>query len=187
MRLWIILTLACALTLPLTAQQGPDTQPDSKVTVPKKNPAPPRSEEQKSATPSGSGAKGGYSSSKDTMIDLSPPAGEKQPAPESEPSSDISEMKPWNPHRAAKNIEVGDYYFKQKNYAAAESRYREALEYKPNDALGSLRLGQVLDKTGRGNEALPYYEAYLKVLPHGEFAEECHKAITRLSGKTAKN
>jgi tetratricopeptide (TPR) repeat protein len=184
MRLWIILALACALTLPLAAQQGPSTQPDSKVTLPKKNPAPPRSDDQRSTAPSHES--GGYSSSKDTMIDLSPPAGEKHPPRDSEEASDVNELKPWNPHRASKNIEVGDYYFKRKNYAAAESRYREALAYKPNDALGSFRLGQVLDKTGRGDEALPYYAAYLKVLPQGAFAEECHKAITRLSGKTAK-
>lgn len=185
MRLWIILVVTCGITLQLAAQQGPYTQPDSKVAVPKKNPAPPRSDQQKSGAPTDE--TGGYSSSKDTMIDLSPPGGEKPAPRESEAAGDVNELKPWNPHRAAKNIEVGDYYFKQKNYAAAESRYREALEYKPNDALGSFRLAQVLDKTSRGSEALQYYEVYLKVLPQGPFAEECHKAISRLSGKTAKN
>jgi hypothetical protein len=33
----------------------------------------------------------------------------------------------------AKNFDVGDTYFKGKNYKAAESRFREALEYKPDD------------------------------------------------------
>ena len=42
----------------------------------------------------------------------------------------MSEFHPWNPHKAAKDIEVGDYYFKRKNYRAAEDRYREALFYK---------------------------------------------------------
>ena len=43
-------------------------------------------------------------------------------------NGDVSEFHPWNPHKAAKDIEVGDYYFKErKNYRAAADRYREAL------------------------------------------------------------
>lgn len=180
------LIFVLVLSLPLCAQEGPQPQPDSKVTVPKKKSQPPRSEpqpEEKQASNSLEGDEG-FSSSKDYVIDLSPPAGSRRA--EDEELSDVNELKPWNPHRAAKNIEVGDYYFKRKNYRAAESRYREALEYKPNDAIATFRLGQVLDRTKRGSEALEYYQAYLKILPEGEFSQDCHKAIARLSGN-AKN
>jgi tetratricopeptide (TPR) repeat protein len=175
-----------ALALPLCAQEGPQPQADSKVTVPRKKSAPPRSDdEQKDKQGTDSPQEDeGFSSSKDYVIDLSPPPGSRR-AEEEEPS-DVNELKPWNPHRAAKNIEVGDYYLKRKNYRAAESRYREALEYKPNDAIASFRLGQVLERTKRGSEAIEYYRAYLKILPEGEFSEECQKAIGRLSGN-AKN
>jgi tetratricopeptide (TPR) repeat protein len=80
---------------------------------------------------------------------------------------------------------VGDYYRKRKNYRAAESRYREALEWKPNDAMASYRLAQTLEKMNRRDEAVTYYQAYLKILPRGEFAEDCHKSIARIS-KTAQ-
>ena len=177
------LIFALALSLPLSAQEGPQPQPDSKVTIPKKKSEPPRSgqEQQKDKQESGSSGKDeGFSSSKDYITDLSPPGGSRRV--QDEEPSDVNELKPWDPHKAAKHIEVGDYHFKRKKYAAAESRYREALEYKPNDAIASFRLGQVLERTKRGSEALEYYQAYLKILPEGEFSEECKKAIARLSG-----
>jgi tetratricopeptide (TPR) repeat protein len=179
----IALFLVCTSTLAIQAQQGPQPQPDSKVNIPKKNSGPPRSAEQKPAE--ASDAKEEYSSSREAIIDLSPPIGDKQMHPDSE-EGDVQELKPWNPHRAMKNVEVGDFYFKRKNYVAAESRYREALKYKPNDAVATFRLAQVLDRTRRSDEALAYYQAYLKILPHGEFSEECQKAIARLSNTAKK-
>jgi tetratricopeptide (TPR) repeat protein len=180
----LILALACALTVPLLAQDGPQPQPDSKVSVPRKKNPPPRSEQEQKQGSDPSSKDGEFSSSKTYVIDLSPPGGQKV---EEQETSDVHEMKPWNPHRAAKNIEVGDYYFKRKNYRAAESRYREALEYKPNDAIASFRLAQVLERTRRADEALEYYHAYLKILPQGEFAEECQKGLARLSGSARKD
>src|SRR3954468_9858250 len=84
------------------------------------------------------------SSSKDNKIDLSPPKGDEvaHSDPDDDANSDVMETKPWNPHKAAKDIEVGDYYAKRKNYKAAISRYREALEYKPRDAEATFKLAQ---------------------------------------------
>jgi len=105
---------------------------------------------------------------------------------EAEPGgSDVGEFHPWNPHKAAKDIEVGDFYFKRKNYVAAESRYREALFYKDNDATATYRLAVCLEKMDRPDEARKEYESYLKILPHGPQAEEAHKAIERLKGPAA--
>lgn len=133
----------------------------------------------------------GESSSKDTQIDLSPPADDASKHPESsdvltdvEPGSsggnDVAEFHPWNPHKAAKDIEVGDFYFKRKNYHGAEDRYREALFYKENDAIATFRLAICLEKLDRPDEALKKYENYLKILPHGPEAAEAQKAIERL-------
>jgi tetratricopeptide (TPR) repeat protein len=132
----------------------------------------------------------GQSSSKDTQIDLSPPPDDAKAHPKSgdalsdvEPapgSSDVGELHPWDPHKAAKDIEVGDFYFKKKNYAAAESRYREALYYKDNDAIAIYRLGVCLDKMDRPDEARSQFESYLKILPNGSQAPEAKKAIERL-------
>ncbi len=138
----------------------------------------------------------GQSSSKDSPIDLSPPPGDDKAHPqssdalidaESDPgNSDVSEFHPWNPHKAAKDIEVGDFYFKNKNYHGAESRYREALVYKENDAVATFRLAVCLEKLNKPDEASKEYAAYLKVLPHGPLAGDADKAIHRLNSAIPK-
>lgn len=136
----------------------------------------------------------GESSSKDTQIDLSPPADDAKKHPESSEAvtdleagggGDVAEFHPWNPHKAAKDVEVGDFYFKRKNYRAAEDRYREALFYKDNDAIATFRLAVCLEKLERPNDARAEYESYLKILPHGPQAEEAQKALVRLKGPAA--
>ena len=92
-------------------------------------------------------------------------------------------MHPWNPHRAAKDLEVGEYYWREKNYRGAEGRFRDALIYKPNDAVATYRLAEILEKTGRPSEACEYYQAYLKVLPHGPNSEDARKALEKLQAK----
>jgi len=132
----------------------------------------------------------GESSSKDTQIDVSPPPDDAATHPQSADAiaaeeeeldaTGVQEFHPWDPHKAAKDVEVGDYYFKLKNYRGAEDRYREALLYKSNDALATYRLAVCLEKMGQVEEARQDYEAYLKILPHGEFAKEAEKALARL-------
>ena len=110
---------------------------------PPANSPPPRSQDSTQTEPSAKSKQqnpaasntSGESSSKATIIDISPPVGDVQEHPESEAAHEsVNELKPWDPHRAAKDIEVGEYYFKRKNYRGAESRFRDALLYKPNDA-----------------------------------------------------
>jgi tetratricopeptide (TPR) repeat protein len=95
-------------------------------------------------------------------------------------ATDDSQFRYWDPHKAAKDVEIGDFYFKRKNYKAAEDRYREALLYKDNDAIATFRLAVCLEKMDRSGEAQKEYEAYLKILPHGPESEKAEKAIARL-------
>jgi tetratricopeptide (TPR) repeat protein len=149
---------------------------------------PPRSDREKEA---------GDSSSRDTRIDISPPANDAKlhPTSSADPDdedaasdapSDVQEFHPWDPHKAAKDVEVGDYYFKRRNYRGALDRYKEALYYKENDAMANFRLGQTYEKMKQPDEAVAHYEAYLKILPHGPLSEEAEKAIAKLKGTDAK-
>ena len=132
-----------------------------------------------------SSSKPGDSSSKDSKIDLSPPKGDDvaHSDADDDANSDVMETKPWNPHKAAKDVEVGDFYAKRKNYKAAISRYREALEYKPRDAEATFKLAQCLEATKANDEALQRYQEYLKILPNGEYAKEASAGVERLKGK----
>jgi tetratricopeptide (TPR) repeat protein len=139
----------------------------------------------------------GESSSKDTQIDLSPPEDDAKAHPKSSEAaaqaetemlggkSGVSEFHTFDPHKAAKSIEVGDFYFRRKNYRAAEDRYREALRYKENDAVATIRLAVCLEKLGVLDDARSEYESYLKILPHGPESEQAEKAVERLKAQAS--
>ena len=170
--LLLLFVSACALAW---GQGAPTAEPKSGA-PPGKNPPPPRSEPVQDPN---------ESSSRDTQIDIRDPEALPPEMNEGEEpgDSDVQEMHRYDPHRAEKNVEVGDYYMKRKNYRAAESRYREALDYKPNDAIATFRLAVVLEKTGELEEARQRYQEYLKILPQGPFAAESKKALERLKPK----
>jgi tetratricopeptide (TPR) repeat protein len=154
------------------------------------NLAPPRSD-RVSVDDLGSGL--GDSSSKDSEIDLSAPADDTKEHPRSSSAvaeaeagispDGINELHAWDPHQAAKEVEVGDFYYKRGNYKAAEARYREALRYKENDAVATIRLAESLEKLGAFDDARIEYESYLKILPHGPESDRVEKAIERLRAK----
>ena len=129
------------------------------------------------------------SSSRDNIVDLTPPKKEKLDKDaaaddlEIEAAPGVTEMTPWNPHKAMKSVEVGDYYFREKRYTAAISRYREALEYKPRDAEATYKLARCLEKYGALGEALFHYEEYTKILKDGPYTEESKKSAARLRAK----
>lgn len=162
-----------------------ETVPHSDQT-PGPNQAPPRSDRDKEA---------GESSSRDTRIDLSPPKDDAKNHPasgevedvEPDASGDVQEFHPWNPHKAAKDVEVGDFYFKRKNYRAALDRYREALYWKNNDAIANFHMAQCLEKMNQPEEARVHYQEYLKILPEGPFSKEAKKALAELNGAEEKS
>ena len=148
-------------------QQGQDSSNDTQSQVPRNQPPP------RESLPAGE------SSSRQTQIDISPPVDDS--SHEGADTSGVTEMHRYDPHRAAKDVEVGDFYFHKKNYRAAESRYEGALNWKPNDAIATYRLAQTEEAMGKNTEAVKYYESYLKILPNGDFANDAKEAIARLT------
>jgi hypothetical protein len=138
----------------------------------------------------------GSSSSKAETVDLTPPPDDAKTHPNSEQAvreaedaagllegdelGGIQEFHPFDPHKAQKDIEVGDFYFRHENYRAALDRYQEALYYKNNDAVATFRQAICQEKLGESEDARKSYEAYLNLLPEGPFAAEAKRALTRL-------
>jgi tetratricopeptide (TPR) repeat protein len=183
-----------SLAIAVAAQQGPAKAPP--------NQPPPRSDQAPAPalkTRPGSTPNAGSSSSKEAPPDLTPPPDDAKNHPDSgialqeaedaaglhegDEIGGVQEFKVWNPHKAEKDVEVGDFYFKRKNYRAALDRYREALYYKYNDAVATFRSGVCLEKMGDEEEALKAYAAYLKLLPHGPFSGEAQAGVERLKAK----
>jgi tetratricopeptide (TPR) repeat protein len=178
--LWLSLLLACSMAAQV--EQVPDSGQG-----PGENQAPPRSDRDREAR---------ESSSRNTLIDLSPPEHDAKDHPnssssvaeaEGEGSGDVGEFHAWDPHKAAKDIEVGDFYLKRKNYKAALDRYHEALQWKPNDAVATFRMGQCLEKLKQPEEAQTHYQEYLKILPNGPLAEDARRSLERLRGAVEQN
>ena len=119
----------------------------------------------------------GESSSRDSQIDLNAKPEPKEAAPAEE---DESVLQPWDPHKAAKDVEVGQYYFKIKNYRAALERFNHALIYKPNDADATYGLAMTQEKLNLLALADQNYRKYLKIVPHGPKAREAERALKRM-------
>ena len=138
------------------------------------------------------------SSSRETRIDLSPPRNDAKDHPNSglapagndtnpeDVTGDVQELHPWNPYRAGKDDEVGDYYFKRKNYKAALARYQDALIYKDHDAVANFRMAQCYEKLNQPEEAISHYQEYLRILPNGEFSKDARKALEKLGAPAKK-
>jgi Flp pilus assembly protein TadD len=164
------LLLLCSL-LPVHAQER--SQDDQAHITPRNMP------KEKEAPPQPQGE--GDSSSKDSQIDLNrkPEATEYR----SSNADDVQEMYPYDPHKAAKDIEVGEYYLKTKNYRAALDRFQEALLYKPRDAEAIFRLAQTQEKLELFTPAYKNYRLYLEIFPGGPFAKEADQSANRLEPK----
>ena len=184
MRLLIVVLVLAVLALPATLSLAQDSSD---------KPAPEKAASTKAAARDREAEE---SSSRATRIDLSPPKDDAKNHPASKDAiealdipgtrdipdtSGIQEFHPWSPMKALKDVEVGDFYFKRKNYKAALERYKEALYYKDNDAVASFRLAVCQDKLGNKAEARKYYEQYLKILPEGPSAKDAHASLERLA------
>jgi tetratricopeptide (TPR) repeat protein len=155
--------------------EKPAQPPDAKKQEPEstEKEQPPSAEEQP-----------GESSSKDSLIDLN--AQPLRSAGGSRVEADPNGH-PWNPHQADKDIEVGNYYLKHKNYRAALERFRSALMFKPNDAEATFGLAVTQEHMELFTQAYRTYSKYLEILPHGPQAQLARDAMKRIGPRIDKD
>lgn len=84
------------------------------------------------------------------------------------------------------NYLVGYYYYRQRWYAGAISRFKSVLDedknYTGRDAV-YFYLGESLLKMGKNAEALPYYERLLQEFEQSEYLPETHKRVNELKAQ----
>lgn len=102
------------------------------------------------------------------------------PALQNPPKEPPAEEIEFNPLKAEKNLEVGQYYLKRGNYDAAIDRLKDALKYKTNFAAPHLYLGEAYEKKNRLEEAVKHYKRYLEILPSADDAKKIEKRISKL-------
>jgi outer membrane protein assembly factor BamD len=84
---------------------------------------------------------------------------------------------------ADSDMAVANFYLSIRNFPGAEQRYRDLLkgdpEYTRRDSL-YFHLAEILEKTDRKAEALPYYERLLKEFEQSEYLEEAKRRMELL-------
>ena len=94
------------------------------------------------------------------------------------------EPKEPNPMLAEKNVKIGDFYYKKKNYKAAIQRYLEALEYQPNLTEAYEALAQAYEKNDQMDKAMDTYKDFLKKYPDSPKSSDIRSKLSKLEKKS---
>ena len=86
----------------------------------------------------------------------------------------------WDPLRAEKDLEVGQYYMKKGDLDAAIDRFQDATVAKPGYAIPFRYLAEAQEKKGLKKQAIKSYQRYLDLYPHAEDGDKVRKKIARL-------
>jgi tetratricopeptide (TPR) repeat protein len=93
----------------------------------------------------------------------------------------------WDPLRAEKDLEVGQYYMRKGDVDAAMDRFEDAIRAKPGYAIPYRYLGEAQEKKGLKRDALKSFTRYLELVPHAEDRSKIEKRIEKLRIEVAKS
>lgn len=118
----------------------------------------------------------------------SKPVGETPaPPPKSSPkqnkdsaTQNAPDQPAWDPLRAEKDLEVGQFYMKKGDLDAAIDRFEDAAKAKPGYAIPFRFLGEAQEKKGLRKQAIKSYQRYLDLYPHAEDGDKIRKKIDKL-------
>ncbi len=89
-----------------------------------------------------------------------------------------------NPLLSEKNISIGDFYFKKKNYNAAIQRYLEALQYQPDSIRAHEALARAYEKKGDLSQAMRVYKDFIEQNPDSPKIPAFRLKIAKLEKKS---
>jgi tetratricopeptide (TPR) repeat protein len=109
-----------------------------------------------------------------------PPTSGKQEVPPEEDKELANQQYSFNPLQSVKDISVGDQYFKNRKYRAAELRYASATRWNEGNADAWLKLGDVEERLKDSQKARDAYQKYLDLAADGKRAPEIRKKLEKL-------
>jgi tetratricopeptide (TPR) repeat protein len=92
----------------------------------------------------------------------------------------------WDPLRAEKDLEVGQYYMHKGDVDAAIDRFQDATTAKPGYAIPFRYLGEAQEKKGLKKQAIQSYSRYLDLYPHAEDGDKIRKKIDKLRSEVER-
>src|SRR5271168_5301868 len=115
-----------------------------------------------------------------------PPAKTKDKRKPDSATTSAADQPKWDPLRAEKDMEVGQYYMKKGDIDAAIDRFEDAIDAKPGYALPFRYLGEAQEKKGLKKQAAKSYQRYLDLYPHAEDRAKVAKKIEKLYAEAEK-
>jgi tetratricopeptide (TPR) repeat protein len=113
----------------------------------------------------------------------------KKPDTKKKPDSatqNATDQPAWDPLRAEKDLEVGQYYMRKGDIDAAIDRFQDATTAKPGYAIPFRYLGEAQEKRGLRKQAIASYSRYLDLYPHAEDGDRIRKKIDKLRSEVEK-
>jgi len=101
-------------------------------------------------------------------------------------TQNASDQPVWDPLRAEKDLEVGQYYMRKGDVDAAIDRFQDATAAKPGYAIPFRYLGEAQEKKGLKKQAIASYSRYLDLYPHAEDGDKIRKKIDKLRAEVAR-
>lgn len=86
----------------------------------------------------------------------------------------------FNPLQSQKDVSVGNQYFKNHKFRAAELRYTSATKWNDGNADAWLHLGEVEERLKDTSKAKEAYQKYLELASDSKKAPEIRKKIEKL-------
>jgi Flp pilus assembly protein TadD len=101
----------------------------------------------------------------------------EQEPPEEDRSVSEKQEYTFNPLQSAKEMKVGNFYFKKGSYRAAARRFEEATRWDPNNTEAWLRLGESQVKLGDRKAARAAWEKVIELEPEGKHSADLRKKL----------
>ena len=99
---------------------------------------------------------------------------------EGEEKTETPTVKEPNPKLAERDITIGNFYMKKKNYPAAIQRYLEAIEYKKDSNQAYDGLIRAYEKNGEIRNAISACKGFLEKNPDSPKASEFRDKLAKL-------
>jgi tetratricopeptide (TPR) repeat protein len=117
-----------------------------------------------------------------------PPKDAPKPKPNTDNATKNADDQPtWDPLRAEKDLQVGQYYLHKGDVDAAIDRFQDAALAKPGYAIPFRFLGEAQEKKGLKRDAIKSYTRYLDLFPKAEDKDKIDKKIEKLRAEVAKS
>jgi tetratricopeptide (TPR) repeat protein len=118
----------------------------------------------------------------------SPPSKDTpKPKPNTDTATQNAPDQPmWDPLRAERDLQVGEFYLHKGDLDAAIDRFQDAALAKPGYAIPFRFLGEAQERKGLKRDAIQSYTRYLDLYPHAEDKDKIEKKIEKLRSEVAK-